>query len=108
MSFSGPESSHKNPLMNQMAPNASSQMGCPGIFHNDETSLDFISDFNENENASTNRISQYYEASLSIPILAVQNAQYNPMDPIPQTDSIGLIHSIKCPNECLPKDHLEQ
>ncbi|GIX75255.1 hypothetical protein CEXT_400831 [Caerostris extrusa] len=92
---------HKNPLMNQMAhhPNASSQIECPGIFHTDETSPDFISDFNENENASTNPISQYYEASLSIPILAVQNAQYNPMDPIPQTNSIGLIHSNKCPNE---------
>ncbi|GIX69647.1 hypothetical protein CDAR_283711 [Caerostris darwini] len=100
---------HKNPLMNQMAhhPNASSQMECPGIFHTDETSPDFISDFNENENASTNPISQFYEASLSIPILAVQNAQYNPMDPIPQTNSIGPIDPNKCPSEFLPQDHLE-
>ncbi|GIY67222.1 hypothetical protein CEXT_49571 [Caerostris extrusa] len=91
---------HKNPLMNQMThhPNASSQIECPRIFHTGETSPDFMSDFNENENTSTNPISQYYEASLSIPILAVQNAQYNPMHPIPETNSIGPIDSNKCPN----------
>ncbi|GIY70422.1 hypothetical protein CEXT_441841 [Caerostris extrusa] len=35
-----------------------------------------------------NRISQFPETSVETPILAIQNAQYNPMDPIPQTDSI--------------------
>ncbi|GIZ04309.1 hypothetical protein CEXT_319971 [Caerostris extrusa] len=80
-------------------------MECSGIFHTDETYSPFIFDFNENVHASTNRISQHYETSSGIPILADQTAQYNPIDPIP--DASGPIHSSNCPKEFLPEDHHE-
>ncbi|GIY26564.1 hypothetical protein CEXT_185061 [Caerostris extrusa] len=67
----------------------------------------FASNSNESDNASTNQLSQYYETPLGIPILSVQNAQYNPMDPIPPTDAISPIHSNKCPEEFPPKDNPE-
>ncbi|GIZ04526.1 hypothetical protein CEXT_267711 [Caerostris extrusa] len=56
----------------------------------DEMSSHFISDFNESEDASNNQLFQHYETPLEMPILSIQNAQYNPMDPIPPTDAIIL------------------
>ncbi|GIY76647.1 hypothetical protein CDAR_467951, partial [Caerostris darwini] len=88
-------------------PNASSQMECSGIFHTDETSSHFISDFNESDNASTNRVSEHFEISSGIPILADQNAPYNLMDPVALNDANGPIHSNKRPKDFLLKDHLE-
>ncbi|GIZ01553.1 hypothetical protein CEXT_182011 [Caerostris extrusa] len=99
----------KNPWENQIAenPSASSQMERSGISRTDEMPSHFISDFIQNDIASTSRISQHNETSLGIPILAVENVQHNPMDPIPHTDTTGPIHSNKCPTEFLPKDHPE-
>ncbi|GIY99549.1 hypothetical protein CEXT_91331 [Caerostris extrusa] len=99
----------RNPLMNQMAqhPNASSQMQFSGINHTDEMPSHFVFHFNESDSTSTNRIPQHYETSLGLPISALQNAQYNPIDSIPQTDSISPVRSNKCPEEFLPKGHLE-
>ncbi|GIY34791.1 hypothetical protein CDAR_46811 [Caerostris darwini] len=96
----------RHALTHQMAhlPNASRQMECFGISRKDEMSPHFISYFNENFDASDNRISPQYETSSGIPILTVPN---NPMDPIPPTDAIGPIHSNKCVKEFQPKDHPE-
>ncbi|GIY79105.1 hypothetical protein CDAR_609201 [Caerostris darwini] len=96
-------------LMNQMYqhPNASCQMEGSGMSCINEMSPHFIYDFNESNNASSNQISQYYETSLEIPTLTIQNAQYNPLEPIPQTDSISPIQSIRCPDELQQKDHVE-
>ncbi|GIX83529.1 hypothetical protein CDAR_217311 [Caerostris darwini] len=99
-----------NPLTNQTAqhPNASAQTEYSGISRTNGMSSHFTSDFNESAIASTNQISQHYETSLGIPILAFQNVQYNPMDPIHQTDLIGPIHSSPSHKEFLPKDHFER
>ncbi|GIX69649.1 hypothetical protein CDAR_283721 [Caerostris darwini] len=99
----------RNVLRNQIShyPNASSQMNCSSISRMGETSSQFISDCNESINASTNLIWRYHQTSSGIPILADQNAHYNPMDPVPPTDASGPIHSNKCPKEFLPKDYLE-
>ncbi|GIZ01549.1 hypothetical protein CEXT_181981 [Caerostris extrusa] len=99
----------RNALTNQMAhpPNTSCQMECPGISRTDEMSTHFISDFNDCFNASANRIAQQCDTSSSIPILTTPNAQNNLMDPIPPIDAIGPIHSDKCPEEFLPRGHLE-
>ncbi|GIY01606.1 hypothetical protein CEXT_799781 [Caerostris extrusa] len=99
----------RDTLMDQIVqrPSASSQMECSVTFHTDGTSSHFISYFNESDNASTNRISEHYETSSGIPILADQNAQSNLMDPISPTDAIGPIHSNNRPKEVLLKDHLE-
>ncbi|GIY43362.1 hypothetical protein CDAR_600051 [Caerostris darwini] len=79
-------------LMNPISyPNESSLTDCSGV------SSHFTSEVE----------SQQCETSLGIPILAVQNAQYNPMDKIPPTDAIGLITFNKCPKKLLPKDNLE-
>ncbi|GIY20912.1 hypothetical protein CEXT_774021 [Caerostris extrusa] len=93
--------------MNQLAqhPNASSKMQCSRIYHMDEMASHVVSDFNESHKASTNRISQQYETSVRVPILALQNAQYNPMDTIPQKDSINPVHSNNCSKELPPKDN---
>ncbi|GIY48275.1 hypothetical protein CDAR_92641 [Caerostris darwini] len=101
--------SQRNVLRNQISqyPNASSQMDCSNISRIDETPSHFISDLNESDNASTNRVSQHYQTSSGIPILAYQNVQYNLMDLIPPTDASGPIHSNNCPKEFLPEDHLE-
>ncbi|GIY67473.1 hypothetical protein CDAR_618761 [Caerostris darwini] len=98
----------RNTMMNKLTqhPNASSQMQCFGIYHMDEMPSDVVSDFNESHKASTNQILQQCETSVSIPILALQNAQYNPIDTIPQTDSINPIHSNNCPKEIPLKDNL--
>ncbi|GIY26567.1 hypothetical protein CEXT_185081 [Caerostris extrusa] len=92
--------------MNQISqnPNAYSEMGCSGASHSDEKSSRFVSDFKESDCTLTNRISQHCDTSLGLPISAIQNPQYNPMDPIPATDSSGTILSSKCPKEFLPKD----
>ncbi|GIY47104.1 hypothetical protein CDAR_455441 [Caerostris darwini] len=66
------------------------------ISHTDEMSH-FSSvrrNFGESDSTLTNRISQFPETTVKIPILAIQNAQYNPMDTIPQTDSIHQIESL--------------
>ncbi|GIY47108.1 hypothetical protein CDAR_455471 [Caerostris darwini] len=96
----------RHALTHQMAhpPNASCQMECSGISRTDEMSPHFITDFNENFDASANRSSPQYETSSGIPILTVPN---NPLDPIPPTDAKGPIHSDKCPEEFLARDHLE-
>ncbi|GIY01200.1 hypothetical protein CDAR_279941, partial [Caerostris darwini] len=96
----------RNALAHQMIPppNASCEMECPGTSRTDEVSPHFISYFNENFDASANRISPQYETSSGTPILTVPN---NPMDPIPPTDAIGPLHSDKCPEEFLPRDHPE-
>ncbi|GIY13467.1 hypothetical protein CDAR_193311 [Caerostris darwini] len=94
---------------NQMAhpPNASFQMESSGISRTHKMSEQFISDFNEIFDASANRISPQYKTPSGIAILTVPNAQYYAMDPIPQTDSTGTIHSNKCAKEFQPKDHPE-
>ncbi|GIY79087.1 hypothetical protein CDAR_191371 [Caerostris darwini] len=99
----------RNTLINQLAklPSASSHMECSGTFIRDETSTQFICDFHEGVNASTNLISQHYERSSEIPILVDQNEQYNPMDSVPPTDASVSIHSSNCPKEFLPEDHGE-
>ncbi|GIY64569.1 hypothetical protein CDAR_369651 [Caerostris darwini] len=99
----------RNELMKQIAQrqNASSQLQCSGIYNTKEISSHFISDFNENFNTSANLILQDNETSSGKPILADQNTQYNSMDPILPIDAIGPFHSNKCPDEFLPKDHLE-
>ncbi|GIY74738.1 hypothetical protein CEXT_705171 [Caerostris extrusa] len=99
----------RNTLRNQTAqrPIAASQMECSGIIYMDETSTQFISDFNDSSDASTNLISRHYETFSEIPILADQNSQYNPMDTVPPTDASDPIHSNNCPEELLPEDHLE-
>ncbi|GIY45574.1 hypothetical protein CDAR_503731 [Caerostris darwini] len=98
-----------NTLTNQMAhpPNASCQMRCFSISRTEEMGPHFISDFNENLDAPANRISPQYETSSGIPILTVPKAHYNPMDPVPPTDAIVPVHSDKCPEEFLPRDHFE-
>ncbi|GIY14482.1 hypothetical protein CDAR_514071 [Caerostris darwini] len=71
--------------------NASSQMMFSKIPHTKEMPSHFSSvcrNFGESDSALTNWISQCSERSLEIPILAMQNEQYNPMNPIPQTHSI--------------------
>ncbi|GIY48988.1 hypothetical protein CDAR_523691 [Caerostris darwini] len=85
----------RNTLMNQIhqRPNASCQMESSGTSRTDVMSSSFTFDFNEIDHASTNQISQHYETSSGIPILEDQNAQYNPMDPVPPTDASGPIHS---------------
>ncbi|GIY15672.1 hypothetical protein CDAR_609661 [Caerostris darwini] len=97
----------RNTAMNLFTqyPNASSQMQCSGIHHMDEMSSHFES--NESDNVSINQLTQYYDTSLGIPTLAVQNTQYNPMDPITPTDAVGPIQSNICRKEFVPKDHLE-
>ncbi|GIY05195.1 hypothetical protein CEXT_672261 [Caerostris extrusa] len=102
-------SGRRSSLMNQIAqyPNASSEMDCSVIYRTDEMSPHFISYSNENFNTSANLMSQDHETSTEMPILAVQNAQYNPMDPVPPTDSTGQIHSSKCPKDFQPKYHLK-
>ncbi|GIY60532.1 hypothetical protein CDAR_381501 [Caerostris darwini] len=80
--------------MNQLTPNASSQMQCSGIYHIDEKPSHFISDCNESDNASTNQLYQHDEMSSGIPILDVQNTQYNSMNTIPTADAINTIQSI--------------
>ncbi|GIY44955.1 hypothetical protein CDAR_214131, partial [Caerostris darwini] len=99
----------RNAQKNQIAqlPNATSQMEGSRINRMDEMPSYFISDLNEGDNTSMKRISHYYETSSGIPISALQSTQYNPIAPIPPTDSIAPIHSNKCPKEFLPKDHLE-
>ncbi|GIY43363.1 hypothetical protein CDAR_600061 [Caerostris darwini] len=96
----------RHALTHQMAhpPNASCQMECSGISRTNEMSPHFITDFNENFDASANRISPQYETPSGIPILTVPN---NPLDPILPTNAIGSIHSDKCPEEYLPRDHFE-
>ncbi|GIY85785.1 hypothetical protein CEXT_798381 [Caerostris extrusa] len=88
----------RHALTNQLAPplNASRQMECSGISRTDEMSEQFTSDFNENFDASANRISPQYEIPSGIPILTIPNAQYYAMDLITQTDSTVTIHSNKC------------
>ncbi|GIY78465.1 hypothetical protein CEXT_570241 [Caerostris extrusa] len=87
-----------NVLINQMAAhsNASSEMQCSGMYHMDEMPSHFISDFDESDNASTNRLLHHNETSIVMPILAVQNEQHNP---IPPTDAIDLITSKKRPKK---------
>ncbi|GIY05197.1 hypothetical protein CEXT_672271 [Caerostris extrusa] len=99
----------RNTLINQLAklPSASSHLECSGIFYTDETSTQFISDFNESVNASTDLISQHYERSSEMPILVDQNQQYNPMDSVPTTDASVPIHFNSCPKEFLPEDNGE-
>ncbi|GIY48277.1 hypothetical protein CDAR_92651 [Caerostris darwini] len=94
----------RNVLINQLDhhPNTSSQMQCSGIYHMDEMPTHFVSDFNESDTAS-----QHDETTLGISILAVQNAEYNPMDLIPPTDAISPIHSNEGLEEYLPKDGIE-
>ncbi|GIY20905.1 hypothetical protein CEXT_773961 [Caerostris extrusa] len=89
----------RNTLINQLAklPSASSHMEGSGIFHRDETSTQFICDFHEGVNASTNLTSQHYESSSEIPILVDHNEQYNPMESVPPTDASVPIHSNNCP-----------
>ncbi|GIY43358.1 hypothetical protein CDAR_600021 [Caerostris darwini] len=82
----------RNPWKNQLS-NESSQVGCYGASRSDENSH-YVSGFNESDNISINQLSQRDETTLRIPILAVQNAQYNPMNPIPPTDAVGPIQSI--------------
>ncbi|GIY30296.1 hypothetical protein CDAR_584001 [Caerostris darwini] len=98
-----------NALTIQMAqlPNASSQIGCSGISRADVMSSSFTSDFNEDFNASVNLMSQHYETSTGIPTSVDLNAHYNPMDPVPPSDSTGPIHSSKCPKDFQPKYHLK-
>ncbi|GIY59617.1 hypothetical protein CEXT_152991 [Caerostris extrusa] len=99
----------RNALAIQMAQriNISSQIECSGTSSTDVMSSSFTSDFNENFNASANLMSQHYETSKGIPTSVDLNAQYNPMDPIPPTDSTGPIHSSKCPKDFQPKYHLK-
>ncbi|GIY45572.1 hypothetical protein CDAR_503721 [Caerostris darwini] len=99
---------HRNPLRNQFQHlNVSSQVECSGTYPTDEMSSHFASNSNESDNTSNNQLFQHYETPLGMPILSVQNAQYNPMDPIPPTDAIRPIHSNKCPEEFPPKDNIE-
>ncbi|GIY76233.1 hypothetical protein CDAR_430261 [Caerostris darwini] len=95
----------RNALAIQMAQrtDVSSQIDCSGIPRTDETPSQLISNFNENFNASANLMSQHYETSKEMPTSVDLNAQYNPMDPIPPTDSTGPIHSSKCPKDFQPK-----
>ncbi|GIY48281.1 hypothetical protein CDAR_92671 [Caerostris darwini] len=90
-------------MVNQISyqSNESSQTECSGM------SSHFTSNFIETDNSSRNQISQHYETYFRVFILANQNAQYNPMDTIPQTDSTGLIHSSKCPKAFQPADRLQ-
>ncbi|GIY26553.1 hypothetical protein CEXT_184991 [Caerostris extrusa] len=99
----------RNALTNQLAqlPNASFQMECSGTSSTDVMSSTFTSDFNEDFNASANLMSQHYEISTGIPTSVDLNAQYNPMDPIPPTDSTGPIHYSKCPKDFQPKYHIK-
>ncbi|GIY13466.1 hypothetical protein CDAR_193301 [Caerostris darwini] len=95
-------------LRNQFQhPNVSSQVENSGTSRTDEMPSKFTSNYNEIDNVSANEISQQYETSLLIPILAVENAQCNPMDTIPPTDAISPIHSNKSLEEYLPKDGIE-
>ncbi|GIY39315.1 hypothetical protein CDAR_312541 [Caerostris darwini] len=100
---------HRNALRNQLPqhPDVSSQMENSGTSRTDKMSFRFTSNFNESDSASTNQLSRNYVTSLGIPFLAVENAQFNPMDPIPPTVAISPIHSDKCSKEFLPKDNLE-
>ncbi|GIY33034.1 hypothetical protein CDAR_321241 [Caerostris darwini] len=97
-----------NPLMNQLTqhPNASSKMQCSGKYHMDGMASHVVSYFDESHKASTNQTSQQCEASVRVPILALQNAQYNPMGTIPQKDAINPIPSDNCPKEFPPKDNV--
>ncbi|GIY01610.1 hypothetical protein CEXT_799801 [Caerostris extrusa] len=96
----------RNTAMNHLVqyPNTSSQMQCSGIYHMEEKTFHLVSDLSDN--ASANRISQYYDTSLGIPDSTVQIAQCNLMDPIPTTNEISQIQSNICPKELLPKDHI--
>ncbi|GIY85971.1 hypothetical protein CEXT_241371 [Caerostris extrusa] len=44
--------------------------------------------FSESDLTLTNRLSQYSETSVEIPILSIRNSQYNPSIQIPQTNYI--------------------
>ncbi|GIX75258.1 hypothetical protein CEXT_400841 [Caerostris extrusa] len=70
----------RNIAMNRFTqyPNVSSQMQCSGTHHMDEMSSHFVFDCNESDDASINQSSQYYDTSLGIPILAVQNRNMTP------------------------------
>ncbi|GIY78234.1 hypothetical protein CEXT_631771 [Caerostris extrusa] len=70
--------------------NASPQMALLEISRTNEMSpfSSLCANFGETDSTLTNRISQFPETSVETPILTTQNAQYNPMGPIPQPDSI--------------------
>ncbi|GIY64564.1 hypothetical protein CDAR_369611 [Caerostris darwini] len=70
---------------------ASSRMQSTEIFCTNEMSSNFSSanhNFGESDSSWTNRLSQYSETSVETPILAIQNSRCNPVNHIPQTDSI--------------------
>ncbi|GIY76671.1 hypothetical protein CDAR_116461 [Caerostris darwini] len=70
--------------------NASSQMAFLEMSRTNEMShfSSVCPNFGETESTLTNQLPQFPETSVETPILGTQNAQYNPMDPIPQIDSL--------------------
>ncbi|GIY53592.1 hypothetical protein CEXT_222981 [Caerostris extrusa] len=82
--------SQRNKTINPRAKpsNASSQMAFLEMSRTNEMShfSSVCPNFDETDSTLTNRISQFPETSVETPILATQNAQYNPMGPIPQPD----------------------
>ncbi|GIY84713.1 hypothetical protein CEXT_931 [Caerostris extrusa] len=74
----------RNARMNQLSqhPNAFNPIERSGMSSTNELPPHFSSayyNFGESDHTLTNRVSQYSEKSLEMPIFAVQNANYNPM-----------------------------
>ncbi|GIY78238.1 hypothetical protein CEXT_631791 [Caerostris extrusa] len=97
----------RNVLMHQIAqhPSASSQMEFSGMSSTNNMSPHFSSvyhNFDQTDHTLTNRVSQYSEKSLGMPVLAIQNANYNRMNPtsrincIQQTQPLASFSSLSC------------
>ncbi|GIY68951.1 hypothetical protein CEXT_216861 [Caerostris extrusa] len=93
--------------MHQMAqhPSASSQMEFSGMSSTNNISPHFSSvyhNFDQTDHTLTNRVSQHSEKSLGMPVLAIQNANYNRMYPtsrincIQQTQPLASFASLSC------------
>ncbi|GIY13464.1 hypothetical protein CDAR_193291 [Caerostris darwini] len=96
----------RNALMHQIAqhPSALSQMECSGMSSKNELQPHFSSAyhiFGESDHTMTNRVSQYSEKSLEMPILSIKN-ENNPMIPtsrinsVQQTQPIPSFASLSC------------
>ncbi|GIY99546.1 hypothetical protein CEXT_91311 [Caerostris extrusa] len=97
----------RNALMHQMAqhPSAFSQMECFGLSSTNELPPHFSSayhNFGKSDHTLTNPVSQHSEKSLEMPVLSIQNANYNPMIPtsrinsVQQTQPLASFASLSC------------